>query len=175
MTIFPAFPQNLSSRPRLILLQPNLLRTSILGRYNWGLIQKRGKDIVDVDQFKVVPMRIQRGLAWSGEVEIYFENFARIEKQNVYTSQQIYKHCNHQFMQLNNKSKRICVPKRTCFTILIMIGQLLIICLQIEEANILALRLYCQPSCYRRWVILVGKPSSVNTGDFFSYWPNGQL
>ena len=25
-------------------------------------------------------MRIQRGLAWSGEVEINFENFARFEK-----------------------------------------------------------------------------------------------
>ena len=33
MTIFSAFPQNLS-RPRLILLQPNLLCTSILGGYN---------------------------------------------------------------------------------------------------------------------------------------------
>ena len=31
------------------------------------------------DKFKVVSVRIQRGLAWSGEVERYLENVARIE------------------------------------------------------------------------------------------------
>ena len=119
----------------------------------------RLKNIVDVDQSKVVPMRIQRGLAWSGEVERYFQNFARNAKHSrisIQVNDYVYRHQNHQFMQLNNTDtpNKPCSPpnpKDSAFpNINWIIGKMLIICLKIEEAKILALRLYCQPSCYRR-------------------------
>ena len=76
------------------------------------------KNIVDVDQFKVVPMRIQRGLAWSGEVEINFENFARFEKHgrmlikvNKHISTVIINSCNSTTNQRESASPNVLVSQ----------------------------------------------------------------